>query len=340
MKTAKILSIALLLLSISMVGVSALSTAVPTPVAVELTNDPIVHRSSQILRQKANVQVVKYGSLEYSLLIHRVVAPVVWISHGSEKGLLINDRPQPWYTVKDLVHRTIGKDILLTCDSSSFIRQNPAEKSEVLTFNGLIDADIGAFAVSYLLAPHEQTFNQLIQRMVTTYINPSEIAPLHLVNDGASTSSYIYCHLSQTEWIAHLIGGTITFIFILFNWLAPQPIAEETAASFSVSETTGLLASIVDLGKKLISATAFLGRILGFIWSIVYKLKVIIDSMSLEEKILWGLSLILSISATIALYIASGTLAFWGKLLISIAQILAWALPFYSDIVDYDTYLG
>ena len=126
----------------------------------------------------------------------------------------------------------------------------------------------------------------------------------------------------------------------MFTWQVPQAIAARIAGRFSVGETTGLLASLINLDKKVISAITFLSKILGFIWSIVNKLKIIIDSMSLQEKILWGLSLILSVAATIALYIASGTLAFWGKLLVNVAQILAWALPFYSDIVDYDTYVG
>ncbi|MCF2136231.1 MAG: hypothetical protein K9W43_03240 [Candidatus Thorarchaeota archaeon] len=120
-----------------------------------------------IVANDPHVRVVEYESLEYALTIHRTVGRVVWVSHGSEQGILAGHHAISWDTFSDRVELTPGYDIILACNSNS-IKQyiSSSSKSQVFTFDGLIDATLGGFFAIILLSGSHNALTSAFQRAI------------------------------------------------------------------------------------------------------------------------------------------------------------------------------
>jgi len=81
---------ALLVIAVlSPLWVMPFSTPVVADVVVVMHHDSAASTAVRTITENVpDVQVVEYGSLEYALTIHRTFGRVVWVSHGSEKGIL------------------------------------------------------------------------------------------------------------------------------------------------------------------------------------------------------------------------------------------------------------
>jgi hypothetical protein len=244
-----------------------------------------------------------------------------------------------------MIRQTAGRDIFLACQSDNLIDQGYITEREALTIDGEIDAGIAALAVSYLFTQKTELFDTLIQRIIEIEINPESYKPLRPIDEGPtppppSTPTYVYAKLSQTEFLFHLIGFIGVIVFILFTWKIPQKIAARVAAKIPPREAEGFCAACIAFVLGTITVITFLGRIFGFIMGVLSKLWQVLSEMPIEEKILWGIGLIWSIVASLALYIATASGLLWAKLLASLASIVAWVFPFYADLTDADTYVG
>jgi len=320
MKNVKIWSVVLLLLSLSIAGVSALSTPVATTLAVEMTNDPTVHKAATILEHNAGVHLVKYGSIEYSLLIHRTVNPVIWISHGSDQGIEVQEQVESWSFAKDLVERTMNKDIVLTCDSSKLL-QYGVSSSEVITFSGEIDAELSALVFSYVLNNKESTVQQINSRVTELITNPNSMKPLYL---------------SQTELISHSVSFIITTILVVIKIRLAWQQAKGVLNTGGSSGVLGKIKDVITSFMKKHPLAVKVGKIISATWSILNKLLTWLNSLSWWEKALWAGAIIANVIAIIA----SGSSTLWVTIVYAIASYTAWALPAIADYLDADGYVG
>jgi hypothetical protein len=101
---------------LSPIWVMPLSSPVISDVAIIMHKDQAVNMAIRTITDKLpNVQVVEYESLEYNLMIHRTMGRVIWVSHGSEDGILGCKEIISWQTFSRMTMMTPGKDIILAC---------------------------------------------------------------------------------------------------------------------------------------------------------------------------------------------------------------------------------
>ncbi|MHA1772218.1 MAG: hypothetical protein ACTSYL_01030 [Candidatus Thorarchaeota archaeon] len=134
---------------LSPLWVMPLSAPMVSDVVVVMHHDRAVNTAVHtITANDPQVQVVEYGSLEYALTIHRTVGRVVWVSHGSEDGILAGTDIIPWRSFGRVLDVHPGLDLVLACDSEA-VRAYTRSSSKVLTFNTVVDAVIGGILASY-----------------------------------------------------------------------------------------------------------------------------------------------------------------------------------------------
>ncbi len=86
-------TVLVMIVMVSPLWVMPLSTPVMADVVVVMHRDSAVNTAVRTITENApDVRVVEYGSLEYALTISRTVGRVVWVSHGSEEGILAEER--------------------------------------------------------------------------------------------------------------------------------------------------------------------------------------------------------------------------------------------------------
>ncbi|MHA1928857.1 MAG: hypothetical protein ACTSV2_09825 [Candidatus Thorarchaeota archaeon] len=131
-------------------AIMPLSSPVLSNVVVRMSDDASTQQAITTLEANTqNLIVVDYGSLEYSLIINRVAGIVVWVSHGSDQGILVDDAVMSWESFSRNIKMTPSQDAVLACDSSNL--DSYVLPSEAFLFDGPIDATIGALITSFIL---------------------------------------------------------------------------------------------------------------------------------------------------------------------------------------------
>ncbi len=170
--------------------VMPLSAPVISDVVVVMHHDGAVNTAVRTITENVpDVRVVEYGSLEYVLTVHRVFGKVVWVSHGSEAGILAGPLVLSWRAFSSRTELTPGEDIVLACGSIEITRY--AERGSVLGF-GTVDAVLGALVTSYLLFSSAREpvtvvniLSQFRRRLIDLFSDPDAPIFLHYVGGGS-----------------------------------------------------------------------------------------------------------------------------------------------------------
>jgi hypothetical protein len=127
-----------------------LSSPVLSNVVVRMSDDVSTEQAISTLEcNTQGLMVVDYGSLEYFLLINRVAGIVVWVSHGSDQGILVDNNVMSWERFSQDIRMTPSKDVVLACDSSKL--ESYLSPSEAFLFEAAVEATLGALVVSFIL---------------------------------------------------------------------------------------------------------------------------------------------------------------------------------------------
>ncbi|MCF2136015.1 MAG: hypothetical protein K9W43_02145 [Candidatus Thorarchaeota archaeon] len=205
---------ALLVIAVlSPLWVMPLSAPVVSDVVVVMHHDSAVSTAVRtITANDPSVQVVEYGSLEYALTIYRTLGRVVWVSHGSEDGILAGSQMLSWQAFSSRTRMTPGKDIVLACDSAKINQY--VSISQAVGVNGAIDASLGGMFAVLLLKPTQAILHDMANRfsdIIAGFVLPQFLGTM------------------PAWWIAVKAGLMVLFTGIYFLYAEaklPQAVAE------------------------------------------------------------------------------------------------------------------
>ena len=201
----KTCSLLLVVVVLSPLWMMPLSVPAFSDVVVVMHHDSAVNTAVRTITENVpDIRVVEYGSLEYAMIIHRTAGRVVWVSHGSEDGILAGSRVLSWRAFSSRTQMTPGKDLVLACDSSEVNKYVP--QNSVVGLTGPVDATLGGLVVAYLLAPRSIVLEMAHEHVV-------EIA------EGAVTLEFLDLSLAEiTYW-------TAMFLLSILAYYSSNPLA-------------------------------------------------------------------------------------------------------------------
>ncbi|MHA1853368.1 MAG: hypothetical protein ACTSUF_07635 [Candidatus Heimdallarchaeaceae archaeon] len=312
------------LLCLSMLLVQPFSIAVPNVLAVQLDHSESVNKSITTLKSNIpNVVVVKYNSFDYYKLFGRTIGPVIWISHGSKDGVLINGNLKSWSVLAHSIQKTPNKDIVLACHSGYLITETDLSDSDVLTFNYQIDATIGALAVSYILTQKQSLFNEIIHKALSIQQNPEEYMPLDL---GPHEMSY---------WILMFVIVTLSII-VGFSMPKEWSLPQKLALQLYVTGKLGIITTLCWYAAGWLSLSTLITKIASFIWNILGLTLSLISGLPWWEMVIYGTALAINIG----IIIAGGSAPLWLKIAGVIASYAVLAAGIFVDWQDSDDIVG
>ncbi len=149
-KKQNILLISVIVTTLMPLAIMPLSSPVLSNVVVRMSDDVSTNQAITILESNTqNLVIVDYGSLEYFLMISRVAGAVVWVSHGSDQGILVGNSVMSWQRFSQDIKMTPARDVVLACDSSEL--SSYLSPDEAFLFDGAIEATLGALIASFIL---------------------------------------------------------------------------------------------------------------------------------------------------------------------------------------------
>ena len=143
----KLLKVSLVLLFVGLMSLCTVTNAVYTPesnpVVVLLDHDPATMAAIHNIRYSVpNLLVVDYHSLSQILTFMKNPSTVIWLSHGSKEGVLLNSKLMSWKELAQSVNTAPGiNKIVFTCNSAFIVPYLKAH-THAITFNKAIDANI------------------------------------------------------------------------------------------------------------------------------------------------------------------------------------------------------
>ncbi|MHA1781077.1 MAG: hypothetical protein ACTSYL_09490 [Candidatus Thorarchaeota archaeon] len=207
------LQTALLVIAVlSPLWVMPLSAPVVSDVVVVMHHDSAVNTAVRtIVANDPHVQVIEYGSLEYALAIHRVVRRVVWVSHGSDDGIVAGAQMLSWRAFSSRTQMTPGKDIVLACDSGEINQYVPT--GAVLGFGGSIDAILGGLIASFILSSSTSRTRGNIRTLQTRFMS-------RLTDLFTDPAAPIFLYYSQEGGYTQEGGASYDFSYMGIYWNA------------------------------------------------------------------------------------------------------------------------
>jgi hypothetical protein len=152
---------------------------------------------------------VEYGSAEYSLIIHRLVGKIVWVSHGANEGIRTETGYLDWSTFSKIIDLTPAVDIVLACHSDHLLA---FVKNPVVTFGGSIDARFGAAAAAWLLTGSAAAFSFAFETLIRLMTNTLTLLPLYW---GPTEKAYFF--LDAAVFLLQLLSTTFLLYWSTFN---------------------------------------------------------------------------------------------------------------------------
>jgi len=254
----------------------------PNDVVVVMSDDDSVLKSVEVIEANTqNLMIVEYGSLEYALSIHRITGQVVWVSHGSDDGIIAKDETIPWEEFTHNVDITPRKDIIIACHSANI--NNFVSTTDAVGIDGLIDAELGGLIAACLLTSSFDIFGKAVTRMnelMSGDVEPYLLAPFEvtlslwwdwLVPHGEIEVRFnslaifgfvmiaFCCYIGGSIWDA---VGVILDIFsvsfgnVLLDWLWPAII--KPALQILLCVLFGVMSGVIAAATSAIRALATL----------------------------------------------------------------------------------
>ncbi len=197
-----------LVLSMSMLG--SFCQPVLGNTVIVMCHDASVDISLRTLQQQTGpLHVVEYGSAEYSLIIHRLVGRVVWISHGSNEGIRTERGYLDWSTFAEVIDLTPAVDIVLACSSDNLLA---FVKNPVITFGGSIDARFGAAIAAWVLTGSAAAFSFAFETLISLITNNLALLPLYW---GPTEKAYFF--LDAAVFILQALSTAFLLYWSTFN---------------------------------------------------------------------------------------------------------------------------
>ncbi|MFW9833799.1 MAG: hypothetical protein ACFFEK_07380 [Candidatus Thorarchaeota archaeon] len=163
-----------------------LETIIPSDAVVVMYDDSTVKDSiNAITTYDDDILVLEYGSIGYALMIPRIIGTVVWISHGTEDGIVSNSEILSWEDFVSSIQLTSGKDVVLACESDHIY--NYVSNDEAFAFSGAVDAKLGGFFVAWLLTGIRDALTSAFARITT-------------LRDGSAVSDNLYWSTMERAW--------------------------------------------------------------------------------------------------------------------------------------------
>lgn len=276
----KSMVILILMVTISPIVIAPLSTPIPNDVVVVMSDDDSVMKSVETIKANIeNLMIVTYGSLEYTLSIHRVTGQVVWVSHGSDEGIAANHETIAWQQFARDVQATPRKDIIIACYSANI--NNFVSEQEAIGIDGLVDAQLGGLIAACLLAPSLGIIEKAITHMndlLSGSVEPRVLAPFEvtlrlwwdwLIPHGTIDVRYNLLAIFGFVMIAFCcwVGGSIwdavgvildifdvTFGNVLLDWI--WPVLVKPALQVILCAAFGVMSSVIAIATSTIRALA------------------------------------------------------------------------------------
>jgi hypothetical protein len=127
-----------------------LSTPIYSNVIIVMHNDDATNLTLETLRANVpDIMVIAYGSPMYYLSIFRLMNPILWLSHGTEEGILAGGDVISWLDFSRITEMTPSTDVILACESSNINEYVVA--SDAFGFEGALDARVAGFLGSVIL---------------------------------------------------------------------------------------------------------------------------------------------------------------------------------------------
>jgi hypothetical protein len=140
----------LILIIFSPLLIMPLSTPMLSNVVIVMHEDEATNLTLATLRANIpNLQVISYGSPIYYLSIFRLMNPTLWLSHGTEEGILAGVDVISWRDFSRMVEMTPSNDVILACESSGI--NEYVDSGAALGFEGSIDARVAGFVGSIIV---------------------------------------------------------------------------------------------------------------------------------------------------------------------------------------------
>ncbi len=309
-----------MIVMVSPLWVMPLSSPVVSDVVVVMHHDSAVSTAVRTITANVpDVRVVEYGSPEYALMIHRVLGRVVWVSHGSDKGILAQSHVLSWKTFSSRIEMTPGKDIVLACDSAAIYRY--VDDRSAIGFTGAIDATLGGLVTTYLLAPSENVLTMMYEQMVV--LLGGEATPSRLLG-------YVIGHLGSNELFWACVGVAFLVVSLLAGYGMGWALEKATVRAIGLMLSLGYLTIFTNIVVMCIgwlsgevSLLAFIASLIPIVLILIYY---IIISVALYE--LWKVGVL-----------GSSASAPWVTMISNIALVLTVVvllLGILSDFTDSD----
>ncbi len=200
----------LILIIFSPLLIMPLSTPILSNVVIVMHEDDATDLTLDTLRVNIpNLQVISYGSPMYYLSIFRLMNPILWLSHGTEEGILAGVDIISWRDFSRIVEMTPSNDVILACESSGI--NEYVDTGDAFGFEGSIDARMAGFVGSIIVL--SQNFGLMSNAVLNALdgafdlINNLMTGALALIPLGAIPS---WWGIVKAELI-----GTITGIYFL-----------------------------------------------------------------------------------------------------------------------------
>lgn len=270
-----------MIVMVSPLWVMPLSSPVVADVVVVMHHDSAVSTAIRTITENIpDVKVVEYGSLEYALTIHRTLGRVVWVSHGSEKGILAGATVISWSKFSRFVTETPNRDIILACNSANIYKFVPSE-DEVVGIDGLVDAGLGGLIVSYLLSPNKNVMSRVMVRIgdllggrsVVRLLSPVTITlsvwwdflvphgTMEVMYNNLAIFAYLMiaysCGLFGSLWDAIGVAldcFSVSFGTPLLDWI--WPVLVKPALQVLISAAFGVMSPIIKAAKSVLVGLA------------------------------------------------------------------------------------
>ncbi|MBD3160283.1 MAG: hypothetical protein GF309_16005 [Candidatus Lokiarchaeota archaeon] len=196
------------------------SVPVVSNVIVRMNDDNATNQAIATLVDNApNSIVVDYRSPMYSILISRVIRAAIWVSHGSEQGILADNALMLWGEFAKDIAITPSKDIVLACNSKQL--ESYVSPQEALLFDGSVESNLGALLVSLILGG-VHSLNAIASKLISlaTGQTPLMFLELTTLEFAWDTINFMIglmlagAGLYITQGVVNAIYGMGTLLFI------------------------------------------------------------------------------------------------------------------------------
>ncbi len=311
-------------LAVSMLFIMPFSVPIFNHMVVIMTPDASVDRAANVMKQEIpDVIVVEYGSLDYSMLVHRAYGGVTWISHGSEENVKLGTQEVNWNNITPMIQITPSKDTVLACHSSSI--NDYIESNDAITFSGPIDSVMGALLASVVVTKSMDTVQKL-----------GEYAQAVIDGTQPIDSLYLIGQLSDVEACYWLAISTLTLAGILFNYYSDMGFWTTLGYSLISIGQFSILVTLVWLWRGWIDPVTAAAKIVGFIFGTMVGAMAAILAGNIFAYAIFASCVL----ATVAMYTASGGALAAAKILLAITAGLAFLIGLGLDYTDANTWVG